>query len=238
MSRREANYGIDGPTVFRNFLLTGFLGLALSLVAWRFPSLDWMKHLCWPAIVCLICALWMYIGSKIIKMKLRDKLVAELNLTGTEQVLDVGCGRGLLLLGIAKKLTTGRAVGADIWQTVDQSGNAITTTEQNARLEGVQDKVELHTANMEELPFADNRFDVIVSSWAIHNIYNEAGRRKAISEIARVLKPGGRLRILDISHTGDYVKYLRELGFTDVKRSGPNFLFMVPTRMVSATKPV
>jgi len=38
-------------------------------------------------------------------------------------VLDVGCGRGLLLIGAARRLTTGKAVGVDIWQAEDRVGN-------------------------------------------------------------------------------------------------------------------
>jgi cyclopropane fatty-acyl-phospholipid synthase-like methyltransferase len=44
-------------------------------------------------------------------------------LRGDETVLDVGYGRGLHLIGAAKRLTTGKAPGVDIWQAEDLSGN-------------------------------------------------------------------------------------------------------------------
>lgn len=60
---------------------------------------------------------------KVGKLRSRDRLLDGLALRGDETVLDVGCGRGLLLIGAAKRLTTGTAVGVDIWQTEDLSGN-------------------------------------------------------------------------------------------------------------------
>ena len=137
-------------------------------------------------------ALWMLWSSKIGKVREREKLLDRIPWTGAERVLDVGCGRGLLLVGAARRLTTGRAVGIDIWQAEDLSGNRPEATLENARLEGVADRVEVQTADMRKIPFPDGSFDVVVSSQAIHNIYDSAGRAQAIGEIARVLAPGGR----------------------------------------------
>ena len=82
----------------------------------------------------------------------------------------MGCGRGAVLLMAAQHLTTGRAVGVDLWRTVDQSGNSAEATRRNAVAEGVADRVELHTADMTALPFEGNSFDLVLSSLAIHNI--------------------------------------------------------------------
>src|SRR6185503_3443907 len=103
-----------------------------------------------------------------------------LRLRGDERILDLGCGRGAVLLMAAQHLTTGRAVGVDLWRSVDQSGNSIEATRRNAIAEGVADRVELHTGDMKALPFGDDEFDLIVSSLAIHNIPRSAGREKAI----------------------------------------------------------
>jgi SAM-dependent methyltransferase len=114
-------------------------------------------------------------------------LLEQLHLRGDERILDLGCGRGAVLLMAAQHLTTGRAVGVDLWRSVDQSGNSLEATRRNAIAEGVADRVELHTGDMTALPFEDNSFDVIVSSLAVHNISGSAGREKAISEAVRVL---------------------------------------------------
>jgi hypothetical protein len=82
----------------------------------------------------------------------------------------------------AQHLTTGRAVGVDLWRSLDQSGNSAEATRRNAVAEGVADRVELHTADMSALPFEDDSFDLIVSNFAIHNISGRAGREKAIAD--------------------------------------------------------
>ncbi len=239
----RADYGIDAPGIVRLFLLGGGTGVVLAAILWRLAEslpMFWIiiaKMVFWPGLTFLLTGLAMLYGSKVGKLRLRDQLITKLQLRGDEQVLDVGCGRGLMLLGMAGKLTTGRAVGIDLWQTQDQSGNAITTTEENARREGVAERVELHTGDMRELPFNDNHFDVIVSSWAIHNIPAAVGRQKAIQQIARVLKPQGRLVIVDISYVSEYRAELQRLGWTDLKRLGPSFHFVLPSYQLWARKP-
>ena len=88
-----------------------------------------------------------------------------------------------------------------------------------------------------EIPFANASFDVVVSSFCIHNIYEEMGRNKAIAEMARVLKPGGRAVVVDIRHAGAYAHVFTECGLEDVKIGGPNFMFVIPTSWVTARKP-
>jgi ubiquinone/menaquinone biosynthesis C-methylase UbiE len=169
-------------------------------------------------------------------------LLDQLGLRGDERILDLGCGRGAVLLLAAQHLTTGRAVGVDLWRGVDQSGNSAEATQRNAVAEGVADRVELHTGDLRALPFEDNRFDVVVSSLAIHNISGRAGRAKAIDEAVRVLRPGGRLLIADMRGTRQYQERLAKLGMREVTRGSLGWRFWcggpwVPTRLVTATKP-
>lgn len=240
---KRANYGIDAPAVLRNLLIFGFGALALGTVAYllretlpRGLRVSLMNMGFWAGGTLLLTALLMLFGSRVGKLRLRDKLIGKLQWRGDEQVLDVGCGHGLMLLAAAKRLTTGKAIGVDIWQKEDQAGNSAAATMENARLEGVADRVELKDGDARRLPFADNSFDVILSSWALHNIYNESERRTAIREIARVLKPGGSILIVDIKHTVEYAQTLRESGVSDVERHGPSFLFVTPTHWLIAAK--
>ena len=93
------------------------------------------------------------------------RLLDDLHLVGDEQVLDVGCGRGAILVLAARRFTTGRAVGVDLWRKSDQSGNDRNVTERNAVLEGVADRVQLETADMVDLPFGDEPSDVVSPTW-------------------------------------------------------------------------
>ncbi|HEY5005938.1 MAG TPA: class I SAM-dependent methyltransferase [Ktedonobacteraceae bacterium] len=69
----------------------------------------------------------------------------------------------------------------------------------NAQIEGVLERVEARDGDMCDLSFlADGSIDVVVASKSIHNIPTHEGRRQAMSEITRVLKPGGRVALMDI----------------------------------------
>lgn len=169
-------------------------------------------------------ALYMVWSSKRGKLTERERLLDKLAMKGSERVLDVGCGRGLMLIGAAKRLSTGSAVGIDIWQAKDLSGNSSEATLENARLEGVKERVRVETADMRQLPFPEGAFDVVVSKAAIHNLYERPARAKALSEIARVLAPGGQVLIDDIRHIREYEAELRARGLTEIRRLGNPFL--------------
>ena len=167
---------------------------------------------------CLAMGLWMLWSSKVGKIRRRERLLDHLAWTGRERVLDVGCGRGLMLVGAAKRLTTGKATGIDIWQTEDLSGNRPEATLENARREGVGDRVDIKTADMRQIPLPDGSVDAVVSCAAIHNIYAAGERAKALREIARVLAPGGQVLLDDIRHPAEYAAALAANGCKDVRR--------------------
>ena len=127
----------------------------------------------------------------------------------------MGCGRGAVLMLAARRVPAGRAVGADVWRRRDQSGNSRAAAERNAAAEGVRDRVELVDADTRALPFASASFDVVVSSLAISNIREAGGRAQALREAMRVLRPGGRLRIVD-DGADRYAAVLRDAGCTGV----------------------
>jgi SAM-dependent methyltransferase len=228
VSRGRADYGIDAPNVVRVFLLLGAIGVAalVTRVAGIWSERTALGALGWP-VMCFgltmgMTGAVMWWDSRVGKVRRRDRVLAGLPWRGDEMVLDVGCGRGLYLIGAARRVPNGRAVGIDVWNTSDLSGNAMDATRRNAEVERVAERVELKTADAREMPFADGTFDCVLSSMALHNIYDAAGRERAIREIARVLKPGGRAAILDMRHTAQYAAAFRAAGCADVEHRRPS----------------
>jgi len=236
----KPDYGIDAPGVVRNLIL---VAVGLSALVWLLPMLHFGEVVAalrpsalFTAGLCMLEAMLMILYSKRGKFRHRDRMLAKLNWKGDESVLDVGTGRGLLMIGAAKKLSTGKAVGIDIWSAKDLSGNTMERTLQNAEIEGVRDRIEVQSGDATAMNFPDGSFDVVLSNLCIHNIPTRGGRDKACREIVRVLKPGGRAVISDFMKTADYVKAFRAAG-ADASRSRPDILFTFPPlRMVEVRK--
>jgi ubiquinone/menaquinone biosynthesis C-methylase UbiE len=234
-AQRKGSYGIDAPYLLPilGVLMVGNVvsGVVSGTVG---PFLGAAAVL-----ACAACGLY---TSRRGKFVVWAELLEQLQLRGDERVLDLGCGRGAVLLLAAQRLTTGRAVGVDIWDGGDQSGNSAEATLRNAAAEGVADRVELHTADLTALPFEDDSFDVVVSNVAIHNLKGRQGRGKAIGEAVRVLRPGGRLLIADLRATRDYSVDLTKFGMTNIARRGLGWRMWwsgpwLPTWLITATKP-
>lgn len=241
--KRYGAYGIDEP---RWPLLLGFLGVLflaggfVSVVLFALPLLS---------VICFVCALLSLLSAASYlyttyrgKFQVWADILFHLELRGDEHLLDLGCGRGAVLLMAARLLEKGKATGIDLWKEAEQSGNALEVTERNAQREGVAERVDLHTADMQHLPFSDNSFDLVVSSMAIHNIPIASGRRQAIHEAVRVLKPGGTLVIVDFRETQHYEDYLRALGIETITHHslGWRFWYIGPwtaPQLVKAQKP-
>ncbi|MGH7670610.1 MAG: class I SAM-dependent methyltransferase [Gemmatimonadaceae bacterium] len=240
IASRNPDYGLDAPKLVHSFVVAGCVLLVVG-VALAFVSTGWLAtvgNIAWPfGVVFLIEAALMTWSSRYGKLRARDRLLDGLGLTGGEHLLDVGCGRGLLLIGAARRLPDGRAVGIDLWSQVDLSDNNASATLANAAAEGVRDRIDVHAGDMRELPFPDAGFDAVVANLSIHNIYSVEGRREAIMEIVRVLKPGGQVALMDIRHVREYAAGLREAGMNEVEVSGLSFWIFPPVRTVTAGKP-
>jgi ubiquinone/menaquinone biosynthesis C-methylase UbiE len=238
----KVDYGLDAPKMVRRLVSRAGFMMAFAAILYfvnRGASaavLPLATSLFSIGLLMALVAGVMVLSSRVVKIKVRDRIVEGIPWRGDENVLDVGCGRGLFLIGAAKQLKTGKATGVDIWQPDDLSGNNAEAALANARTEGVQGRVKIENADARKLPFAANSFDVVLSSLAIHNIHPRLERAKALREIARVLKAGGYLVIFDILHTGEYAKTLQQLGFEQIRLSPLTLLWCVPTRSLSARK--
>ena len=235
----RAEYGLDAPGVVRTMALlaTTLTGAGLILHAMAGPVGQRVgSTLLWPGGSFAITAILMLASSRFGKLRARDRLLDRLALTGDETILDVGCGHGLLLIGAAKRLPRGKAIGIDLWSQTDQHANSAAATLANAEAEGVGARVTVRDGDMRTLPLDDASVDVAVSSLAIHNVPSAAERAQAIREITRVVRPGGRVAILDIAHVGDYARELESVGWTIEHRGFTSWIFP-PTQELVARKP-
>lgn len=106
-----------------------------------------------------------------------------------EKVLDVGCGTGTLAIEAQQRVgATGRVFG------VDPGTQQIARARSKAVRRNLP--IDFQTGVIEHLAFPDQMFDVVLSTIMMHHLPDDL-KRQGLSEIARVLKPGGRLVIAD-----------------------------------------
>lgn len=106
-----------------------------------------------------------------------------------ESGLDIGCGPGLLAVELARHVgLTGRVAG------IDTSPDMAAMSFGRAATEGLATQVKVLVADAAELPFSDATFDFLVATQVYEYVPD---MKKALAEAARVLRPGGRLAVLD-----------------------------------------
>ena len=105
-------------------------------------------------------------------------------------------------------------------------------TWENARIEGVSDKIKIIDGDVTSLPFTDNKFDVVTTSLMLHHVKNTD---LALKEMVRVLKPNGTLVIADIA-AGRFRSSMEHLGFTIVQTRFATRLFFMPVWILTGKK--
>lgn len=118
-----------------------------------------------------------------------------------QQILDVACGTGDSTIALAKGAAPGsRITGVDI------SEGMMALVMRKAAKEGVHDRIRLQVADGEALPFADESYHRVFCAFGIRNFEH---KEKGLEEFLRVLKPGGKAVILELSVPGN--RFLRKL---------------------------
>jgi ubiquinone/menaquinone biosynthesis C-methylase UbiE len=168
--------------------------------------------------------------------RLRRATVELARIAPGAQALEVGCGTGeVSLMAKAAAGPEGTVVG------IDPAPEMIAVAREKAARAGRA--IDFQVGVIEALAFPDARFDVVLSSLMMHHLPDDL-KREGLAEIARVLKPGGRLLIVDIkrptSHLGrvllhmsmhgalrvgvqDLPELLREAGFSQVQTGDMRF---------------
>lgn len=233
----RANYGIDSSRTVLLFISLAILGLVTSIsafftVGWEgiqgkvFIIVGFIQMLTFT-----IMSTWMIYSSLYGKMIVAERVIDyDVKLQGTESVLDCGCGNGLYMIEIAKRLTTGTCTG------VDQLNKNTIHLMKNIQREGVFDRCNFVESNLESLPFEDQSFDIVISSFTLHRYPNLEDRANLMNEMIRVCRPGGKIVLLDLASTSYYVTWLQEWNVEHVERLGPSFRMFPPVYIVKGMK--
>jgi len=129
------------------------------------------------------------------------EILARAGVARGDRVLDVGTGPGYLALAASRLVAPGgTAIG------IDASPEMIARA--RTRAERAHSEAEYRVATAEALPFEDDSFDVVVSRLVFHHLPGDV-KRQALTEMLRVLRPGGRLLIVDFaSPTAQHAHHL------------------------------
>lgn len=132
--------------------------------------------------------------------RLRNMTVDQALIKPGESVLDVGSGTGEVTLLAKTRARKGQVYG------IDPSPEMIAVARRKASRKGLD--IDFRLGLIEALPFSDASMDVVTSSLMMHHL-PEALKVRGLTEIYRVLKPGGRLLITDfIRPTGSFLNHL------------------------------
>lgn len=237
----RGDYGIDAPRALMAIALPGVAALAAGAVG---VALGWAPGLTAALGAVLVVDLaivgtFLY-ATRVGKHRVWAEVLDSLSWRGDELGLDMGCGRGAVLIALARRLPRGHVTGLDIWDRVDQSGNAEALTHRNAVAEGVADRVTVDTGDLRDLDCPTGTFDVATTSLVLHNLPTPEDRKRVLRNAMDVLKPGGRLLVGDIRNIDEYKLVLEHCGAENlaVRSFGVRAQFGIPRlRLIVASKP-
>ena len=127
------------------------------------------------------------------EQKAREEAVTLAKIQPGEHILDVGCGTGNLTLTAARRVGANGEVAG-----IDPAPNMIAAAKSKATQK--EQSVDFRVGVIEKLSFSDSSFDAVLSSLMFHHLPNEL-KLKGVAEVYRVLKPGGRLAIIELDST-------------------------------------
>ncbi len=209
-----------------SFAAATAVALALTLIV----SISWLKILL--LILTLVLAgvtVWTvlmyrafsYDGKRQMSRHIIENVAEYVNLPEGGRCLDVGCGSGALAIAVAKRNPQATVTGIDRWGAEYASFNK-RLCEDNARAEGVAERIAFAQGDAVKLDFPDGAFDAVTSNYVYHNIPGR-DRQAILLETLRVLKKGGTFAIHDLFSKAKYgdmqafVKRLKDMGYEHVE---------------------
>jgi arsenite methyltransferase len=211
--KNKINYGVDAPNVIKGLIFGAFvISFFYYLLIIYYANNPFVYQISVFSIITISISMLTTAGLMIYsswygKLVQADIMLDKIQWRGNENVLDIGCGRGLLTIKAAERLDSGHVVGIDIWSSKDLTGNTQKASEDNIKLANLSDRALIQYGDACGLEFDDESFDVIVSNLTIHNIDSMENRFVALDEMIRVLKPGGYILIQDMFCTQEYFDY-------------------------------
>ena len=151
--------------------------------------------------------------------RMRRETVERAGVSPGQSVLDVGCGTGSLTLAAKTAAgSTGQVHG------IDPSPEMIDVSRRKAAR--ARADIDFRVGVVEDLPFPDKSFDVVLSSLMLHHLPDDL-KRKAFAEIARVLKPGGIFFAVDLA-AGSHASLGRRLASHFMPKSQDDLASLTP----------
>lgn len=135
--------------------------------------------------------------------RFREAILELAGLTTGERVVDVGCGTGTLAIGVKQ-----RVGDAGMVHGIDASDQMVALARKKAETRGVA--VDFQVASAQGLPFEDTTFDIVLCTMVMHHLRHDQ-RGQAVAEMYRVLRPGGRLLVVDLAAEGGLLARLNPI---------------------------
>ncbi len=231
MGEREMQYGnwVSMRIIGTCFATALAFGAAAVLVWALWDALVWGIALAVLAAFLLVCGVYFmrarYLFSDNgagVQKKILDTFMAHIHWGGRGDVLDIGCGSGLLAVRIAQKYEDAKVTGIDYWGK--QWEYSKSQCEKNADAEGVGARTRFAQASASSLPFPDESFDLVISNLVFHEVKDSRDKRDPLKEALRVLKKDGVFVLQDLfqiqqyfGKTDDLVAFLQEYGVQGVR---------------------